>query len=81
MGLDGLVKTLDNWLHYLKKEILDEWQNVNKKLAYPFEHFKSINDFRNPVNNIKLGELFSKLKNDYPDNIEIERTKGMIKVF
>ena len=36
---------------------------------------------KKPVNNLKRGNFFSKLKNDYPDDEEIERTKEIIKLF
>ena len=65
----------------LKKEFPDKWQYLNKKLAYPYEYFNSIDDYKKPVDNLKKEDFFSKLKNDYPDNDEIERTKGIIKLF
>ena len=41
-GLDGLVKTLnEDDLVILKKEFQYNWQLLNKKLAYPYEKFKS----------------------------------------
>ena len=46
MSLDGLVKNLDqDDFKFLKKNFPDKWQCLNKKLAYPYEYFKSINDF------------------------------------
>ena len=65
----------------LKKEFPDKWQYLNKKLAYPYEFFKNIDDYKKPVNNLKKEDFFSKLKNDYPDDEEIERTKEIIKLF
>ena len=42
-SLDSLVKNLDNdHLIILKEEFPDKWQYLNKKLAYPFEYFHSI---------------------------------------
>ena len=38
----------------------------------------SINDYQKPVNNLKKEDFFSKLKNGYPDDEEIERTKEII---
>ena len=81
-SLDKLVKNLDEGdFKILKKEFPDKWQFLNKKLAYPYEYFNSINDYQKPVNNLKKEDFFSKLKNDYPDDDEIERTKEIIKLF
>ena len=52
-----------------------------KKLAYPYEYFNSNDDFKKPVDKLKKEDFFSKLKNDYPDDDEIERTKEIIKLF
>ena len=42
-SLDTLVKNLeeDDFV-ILKKEFLDKWQYLNKKLAYPYEYFNNI---------------------------------------
>ena len=50
-------------------------------MAYPYEFFKSIEDYQKPVNNLKKEDFFSKLKNGYPNDEEIERTKEVIKLF
>ena len=65
----------------LKKKFPDKWQYLNKKLAHPYEFFNSIDDYKKPVNNLKKEDFFSKLKIDYPDDDEIERTKENIKLF
>ena len=81
-SLDKLVKNLDeDDFKILKKEFPDKWQYLNKKLAYPYEYFNSIDDYKKPVDNLKKEDFFDKLKNDYPDEDEIERTKGIIKLF
>ena len=81
-SLDKLVKNLDeDDFKILKKEFPDKWQYLKKKLAYPYEYFNSIDDYKKPVDNIKREYFFSKLKNDYPDDDEIERTKEIIKLF
>ena len=81
-SLDKLVKNLDkDDFIILKKEFPDKWQYLNKKLAYPYEYFNSIDDYKKPVNNLKKEDFFSKLKNDYPDDDEIKRTKEIIKLF
>ena len=51
-SLDKLVKNLDeDDFKFLKKEFPDKWQYLSKKLAYPFEYFRSIDDYKKPVNN------------------------------
>ena len=81
-SLDKLVKNLDeDDFKILKKEFPDKWQYLNKKLAYPYEYFNNIDDYQKPVDNLKKEDFFSKLKNDYPDDDEIERTKEIIKLF
>ena len=81
-SLDELVKNLDEEdFKILKKEFPDKWQYLNKKLAYPYQYFNSINDYQKPVNNLKKEYFFSKLKNNYPDDDEIKRTKEIIKLF
>ena len=50
MSLDGLVKNLNEVdFTILKKVFLDKWQFLNKKLAYPYEYFNSIDDYKKPV--------------------------------
>ena len=80
--MDKLVKNLnEDDFKILKKEFPDKWQYLNKKLAYPYQYFNSIDDYKKPVDNLKKEDFFSKLKNDYPDDREIERTKEIIKLF
>ena len=81
-SLDKLVKNLDeDDFKILKKEFPDKWQYLNKKLAYPYQYFNSIDDYKKPVDNLKKEDFFNKLKNEYPDDEEIERTKEIIKLF
>ena len=80
--MDKLVKNLDeDDFKILKKEFPEKWQYLNKKLAYPYEYFNSIDDYKKPVDNLKKEDFFGKLKNDYPADEEIERTKEIIKLF
>ena len=65
----------------MKKEFPDKWQYLNKKLAYSYQYFNSIDDYKKPVNDLKKKDFFSKLKNDYPDDEEIKRTKKIIEIF
>ena len=50
-------------LLFQKKEFPDKWQFLNKKSAYPYEYFNSIDDYKKPVYNLKKEDFFSKLKN------------------
>ena len=50
-------------------------------MAHPYEFFNSIDDYQKPVDNLKKEDFFSKLKNGYPDDEEIERTMENIKLF
>ena len=70
-----------NDLKNLKTEFPDKWKNLTKELAYPYEHFNSIDDYQKFVNNSKEEEFSSKLKNRYPSDNEIERTMDVIKRF
>ena len=80
--MDKLVQNLDeDDFIILKKVSPDKWQYLNKKLAYPYEYFKSIDDYKKPVDTLKKEDFFSKLKNKCPDNEEIQRTREIIKVF
>ena len=81
-SLDKLVKNLDeDDFKILKKEFPDKWQYLNKKLAYPYEYFNSIEDYQKPVDNLMKEDFFSKLKNECPEDDKIERTKGIIILF
>ena len=58
-----------------------KWKYLTKKLAYPYEFFKSLADYQKPVDNLKNDDFFSKLNNKSPDDEEIERRREIIKVF
>ena len=74
-SLISLIKTLVNDdFKSLKDLFPDKWEYLNKKLAYPYEHFISFDDNQKPVDNLKIEDSFSKLRNDYPKDSEIERT-------
>ena len=81
-SLDKLVKNLDaDDFRILKKEFPDKWRFLNKKLAYPYQNFNSIDNYKKPVDKLKKEDFFSKLKNECPDDEKIERTKEIIKLF
>ena len=51
---DELVENLnEDGFVVLKKEFPDKWQYLNKKLAYPYQYFITIDDHQKPVNNLK----------------------------
>ena len=61
-ALDSLVKNLDeDDFKILKIEFPDKWQYLNKKLAYPYEYFNGIDDYKKPVHNLENKDFFSKL--------------------
>ena len=71
----------ENDLKMLKQEFPDKWKHLIKKLASPYEYFNGIDDYHKPVDNLKKEDFFTKLKNDYPSDEEIEKTKRFIKLF
>ena len=50
-------------------------------MANPYEYFKSPDDHNKDISILTKQEYFSKLKNYYPDDIEIERTNKIIQTF
>ena len=72
---------VENGLKILKTGFLDKWKYLTKKLANPYEYFKSVNDYQKPVDNLKKEAFFSKLKNDYLSDAEIKRTKEINRKF
>ena len=79
-SLDGLVKTVDE-LTILKREFPDNWELLSKKLAYPYEYFKSLDDYQLSVKDLVKEDYFSRLKNGYPQDSEIQRTNEIIETF
>ena len=71
----------ENDLKILKTAYTDNWKYLTKKLAYPYEFFNSIEDYQKPVEKLQKEDFFSKLKNGYTDDEEIERTKEFSKLF
>ena len=71
----------ENGLRFFKTEFPDKWIYLSKKLAYPFDYFRSIDDYQKPVNNLKKEEFFRKLKNKSPTDEKTERTKEIIKKY
>ena len=81
-SLDKLVENLDeDGFNFLKKEFPDKWQNLNKKIAYTYQYFISIDDNEKPVTTLEKDDFFSKLKNKCHEDDEMERTKEIIELF
>ena len=71
----------ENDLKVLKTGFPDKWKFLTKKLAYPYEFFNCNEDYKKPVVDLEKKDFFSKLKNKYPDDGEIQRTKEIIEKF
>ena len=69
------------YLEILKNEFSDKWLYLNKKVAYPYEYFKSIDYYQKPVDSLKNEQFFSKLKNACLSDEKIERTREIFKIF
>ena len=65
----------------MEKEFPDQGGFLNKKSSHPNEYLYSIDDYKKPVVNLKKQEFFSELKNKYPDDEEIERTREINIIF
>ena len=76
-----LIYMGENDLKVLKTGFPDKWKFITKKLAYPYEFFNCTEDYQKLVDNLKEEDFFSKLKNDYPDHNETERTKQTNEMF
>ena len=50
-------------------------------MAYPYEHFKSFEDYEVSFDSLSRDSYYSKLTNGYPNDEEIERTNKIIDVF
>ena len=79
MSLDGLVKNSnEDDFKILNEEFPDKWKYFSKKLAYPYEYINSIDDYQNPVDNLKNEDFCSNLKKKCPEDDEIQRTKKLL---
>ena len=73
IGLDGLVKTLDNIdINYSKEEIHEKWNFLSEKFAYPHEYLNRFDAYQKPVYCYKK-DFFSKLKNGCPKDQNMEK--------
>ena len=85
---EEIIKLKETLLNYIGEKDLktlktkcsdSKWKYLTKRLAYPYELFNSLDDYKKPVNNLKKEDFFSKLKTKCPDDREIELTKDIIK--
>ena len=77
-----MVKNLDlDEFVILREKFPNKRQYLNKKLAYPYEHFNTINEYKKPVRDLQKEHFFSKLENKCPKDDEITRKEEIIKVF
>ena len=84
-SLEKLTETLkdDDYIH-LKKHFPNHWVLFKNKLAYPYEFYKTLEDYERPIEDLlKAGNeaYYSKTKNEIPDQKEIDRTNEIIKLF
>ena len=84
-SLEKLTESLkdDDYIH-LKKHFPNHWMLLKNKLAYPYEFYKTLEDYERPIDVLlKAGNeaYFSKTANKIPDQKEIDRTKEIIKLF
>ena len=64
----------------LKTGFPDKWKYLTRKLAYPYEFFNCIEDYQKHFDSLKKEDFFSTLKNNYPDDEEVEQTKEINKI-
>ena len=62
MSLEGLVKNLKDDDFKISEKYPDECQYLNKILAYPYENFNGIDDYKKLVDKLNKEIFFSKLK-------------------
>ena len=83
-SLQKLTKSLkDDDYNHIKKHFPNHWMLLKNKLAYPYEFYKTLEDYETPIDELlKAGieAYFSKTKNKLPDREEIDRTNEIIKI-
>ena len=65
----------------MKTEIPDNWNYLSEKIANAYAKFKSIDDYRKLVNNLKKEDFFTERENNYPNDEDIEWTEEIIEQF
>ena len=84
-SLEKMTESLkdDDYIH-LKRLFPNHWMLLKNKLAYPYEFYKTLEDYEKPIDELlKSGQeaYFSRTKNKLPDKEEIDRTNEIIKLF
>ena len=84
-SLEKLTESLkdEDYIH-LKRQFPNHWMLLKNKLAYPYEFYKTIEDYEKPIEELlKAGneKYYSKTKNKIPDQEEINRTNEITKLF
>ena len=84
-SLKKLTESLnDNDYIHLKKHFPDHWMLLKNKLAYPYEFYKTLEDYEKPIEELLYAgkeAYFSKTANKIPDQKEIDRTNEIIKLY
>ena len=84
-SLEKLTESLKDvdYIH-LKKHFPNPWMLLKNKLAYPYEFYKTLEDYEKPIEQLlESGNeaYFSKTKKKIPNQKEIDRTNEIIKLF
>ena len=84
-SMEKLTESLrdEDYIH-LKKYFPDHWMLLKNKLAYPYEFYKTLDDYEKTIDILlEAGSnaYFSKTANKIPDQKEIDRTNQIIKLF
>ena len=84
-SLEKLTESLkeDDYIHF-KKHFPNHWMLLKNKLAYPYEFYKTLEDYEKPIEqliNASKEAYFSKTENTIPVQDEIDRTNEIIKLF
>ena len=84
-SLEKLTESLnDNDYFHLKKHFPNHWMLLKNKLAYPYEFYKTLEDYEKPIEellNAGKEAYFKKSKNKIHDQDETDRTNEIIKLF
>ena len=84
-SLEKLTESLkDEDCIHLKSNFPDHWMFLKNKLAYPYEFYKTLEDYEKTIEElINSGNeaYYSKTKNKIPDQEEIDRTNDIIKLY
>ena len=85
-SLEKLTESLkdEDYIH-LKRHFPNHWVLLKNKLAYPYEFYKTLEDYEKPIEELLVSgneAYFSNTKkNKIPDQEEIDRTNEIMKLF